>query len=363
MSRKIGQRMKEDDAVEQFLACRDHDSILFFSDRGVVYCVRAYQIPVSSRTARGTAIVQLLPIPHNEKITSFIPVSEFSEDEYLVMLTNKGYIKKTALSAFKNIRANGLIAISLEEADLLRWVRRARAEDTILIGSEFGKSIHFRASHDQLRPLGRATRGVRAMALRQGDSLVGLDILPSEIVETLAADLESGGGEDEAICDDATELETVPSLETAPAGPWILTVTAYGYGKRVPVTQFRLQNRAGMGIVATKFRKPGDHMASLRIVHEGEELMLITNRGIIIRQAINAISCQSRSASGVRLQRLDEDDEIVAVALVPASDAEEDALLDGESGEETIAIAGSPVVEESIVEASPTVEASTTVEE
>ena len=360
---KSGTRMKEDDAVEQFLACRDHDSILFFSDRGVVYCVRAYQIPVSSRTARGTAIVQLLPIPHNEKITSFIPVSEFSEDEYLVMLTNKGYIKKTALSAFKNIRANGLIAISLEEADLLRWVRRARAEDTILIGSEFGKSIHFRASHDQLRPLGRATRGVRAMALRQGDSLVGLDILPSEIVETLAADLESGGGEDEAICDDATELETVPSLETAPAGPWILTVTAYGYGKRVPVTQFRLQNRAGMGIVATKFRKPGDHMASLRIVHEGEELMLITNRGIIIRQAINAISCQSRSASGVRLQRLDEDDEIVAVALVPASDAEEDALLDGESGEETIAIAASPVIEESIVEASPTVEASTTVEE
>jgi len=352
--------MKDDDGVEQFLACRDHDSILFFSDRGVVYCVRAYQIPVSSRTARGTAIVQLLPIPHNEKITSIISVSEFSEEEYLVMLTNKGYIKKTALSAFKNIRANGLIAISLEEADLLRWVRRARAEDTILIGSQFGKSIHFRASHDQLRPLGRATRGVRAMALRQGDSLVGLDILPSEIVETLAADLESDGtGEDEVTSDDATE--TLEALETAPSGPWILTVTAYGYGKRVPVTQFRLQNRAGMGIVATKFRKPGDHMASLRIVHEGEELMLITNRGIIIRQAINAISCQSRAASGVRLQRLDEDDEIVAVALVPASDAEEDALLDddlgtGESGSEEAAIAVSPVVGESTVEGSATAE-------
>ena len=357
---KSGTRMKDDDGVEQFLACRDHDSILFFSDRGVVYCVRAYQIPVSSRTARGTAIVQLLPIPHNEKITSIISVSEFSEEEYLVMLTNKGYIKKTALSAFKNIRANGLIAISLEEADLLRWVRRARAEDTILIGSQFGKSIHFRASHDQLRPLGRATRGVRAMALRQGDSLVGLDILPSEIVETLATDLESDGtGEDEVTSDDATE--TLEALETAPSGPWILTVTAYGYGKRVPVTQFRLQNRAGMGIVATKFRKPGDHMASLRIVHEGEELMLITNRGIIIRQAINAISCQSRAASGVRLQRLDEDDEIVAVALVPASDAEEDALLDddlgtGEAGSEEAAIAVSPVVGESTVEGSATAE-------
>jgi DNA gyrase subunit A len=363
---KSGTRMKDDDGVEQFLACRDHDSILFFSDRGVVYCLRAYQIPVSSRTARGTAIVQLLPIPHNEKITSIVPVSEFSEDEYLVMLTNKGYIKKTALSAFKNIRANGLIAISLEEADLLRWVRRARAEDTILIGSQFGKSIHFRASHDQLRPLGRATRGVRAMALRQGDSLVGLDILPSEIVETLAADLESDGvGEEDAIADETTELEALETV--APSGPWILTVTAFGYGKRVPVSQFRLQNRAGMGIVATKFRKPGDHMASLRIVHEGEELMLITSRGIIIRQTINAISCQSRAASGVRLQRLDEDDQIVAVTLVPASDAEEDALLDGDvsSGEEGSgegAIADSPALEAITAEAITT-EASAPVEE
>jgi len=194
------------------------------------------------------------------------------------------------------------------------------------------------------------------MALRQGDSLVGLDILPSEIVETLAADLESdGSGEDEVTSDDA--METLEALETAPSGPWILTVTAYGYGKRVPVTQFRLQNRAGMGIVATKFRKPGDHMASLRIVHEGEELMLITNRGIIIRQAINAISCQSRAASGVRLQRLDEDDEIVAVALVPASDAEEDALLDGDVS------SGEVVGGDSAIAASPVLEASAPVEE
>jgi DNA gyrase subunit A len=322
---KSGTRMKEDDAVELFLACRDHDSVLLFSDRGVVYCLKAYQLPVSSRTARGTPIVQLLPIPHNEKITSIISVSEFTEDEYLVMLTSKGYIKKTALTAFSNIRANGLIAISLEEGDQLRWVHRARAEDTIIIGSSQGKSIHFRANHEQLRPLGRATRGVRAMSLREGDRLVGLDILPSDIVANLAAALETDSetevNEEENPCEEITES----TESTAPSGLWILTVTAGGYGKRVPVSQFRLQNRAGMGIVATKFRKAGDRMASLRIVNAGDELMMVTNRGIIIRQAVNAISCQSRAASGVRLQRLDEEDEIVAVTLVPASSAEETA--------------------------------------
>jgi len=320
---KAGARMKEDDAVELFLTCHDHDSVLFFSDRGVVYCLRAYQIPVGSRTSRGTPIVQLLPIPVNEKITSIIPVTEFAEDEYLVMLTRNGYIKKTALAAFSNIRSNGLIAISLEEGDQLRWVRRAREQDTILIGSSLGKSIHFRANHEQLRPLGRATRGVRAMNLRESDSLVGMDILPSQIVADLEQELESASVSDE----DTTETTT--SL-----GPWALIVTTGGYGKRVPVSQFRLQNRAGMGIVAIKFRKAGDRMAALRIVGEEDELMMITNRGIIIRQAVNAISSQSRAATGVRVQRLDEDDAIAAVALVPQSTEEAAALEDETIDEE-----------------------------
>ncbi|HIK15240.1 MAG TPA: DNA gyrase subunit A [Leptolyngbyaceae cyanobacterium M33_DOE_097] len=320
---KAGARMKEDDAVELFLTCHDHDSVLFFSDRGVVYCLRAYQIPVGSRTSRGTPIVQLLPIPVNEKITSIIPVTEFTEDEYLVMLTRNGYIKKTALAAFGNIRSNGLIAISLEEGDQLRWVRRAREQDTILIGSSLGKSIHFRANHEQLRPLGRATRGVRAMNLRESDSLVGMDILPSQIVADLEQELESASVSDEDTTETATSL-----------GPWALIVTNGGYGKRVPVSQFRLQNRAGMGIVAIKFRKAGDRMAALRIVGEEDELMMITNRGIIIRQAVNAISSQSRAATGVRVQRLDEDDAIAAVALVPRSTEEAAALEDEEIDEE-----------------------------
>jgi DNA gyrase subunit A len=307
---KAATKMKEDDGVEHFLTCCDHDSVLLFSDRGVVYCLKAYQIPVGSRTSRGTPIVQMLPIPREERITSVVPVSEFSSDEYLVMLTKGGYIKKTELSAFSNIRANGLIAISLEEGDQLRWVQRAKGDDSIIIGSRQGMAIHFRTDHEQLRPLGRATRGVKAMALREKDELISMDILPGSVVANIAQGDESEVAEDAPI--------------TNGHGPWVLVITMGGYGKRVPVPQFRLQNRAGMGLVATKFRKGQDKLAALRVVNDEDELMMVTSRGIIIRQAVKAISPQSRMATGVRLQRLDEDDAIAAVALVPPSNGDEE---------------------------------------
>jgi DNA gyrase subunit A len=320
---KAAARMKEDDGVEHFLTCCDHDSLLFFSDRGVVYSLRAYQIPAASRTARGVPIVQMLPIPHDEKITSVVPVSEFTDDVYLVMLTRKGYIKKTALDAFSNIRANGLIAISLGEGDQLRWVRLCRAEDSIIIGSSQGMAIHFKADHDQLRPLGRATRGVKAMKLRSKDELISMDILPAQVVERLIATANSEEVETED--DTSDELNGEEIHETAGQGPWVLVVTTGGLGKRVPVSQFRLQNRAGMGLVAIKFRHNKDKLAALRVVNEGDELMMVTMRGIIIRQALDAISPQSRMATGIRVQRLDEEDAIAAVALVPLSGSEEEA--------------------------------------
>jgi DNA gyrase subunit A len=315
---KKGTGMKEEDAIEHFLTCCDHDTILLFSDRGVVYTVKAYQIPVSSRTARGIPIVQMLPIPREEKITSVVPVSEFIDDEYLIMLTQKGFIKKTALSAFASVRANGLIAISLEEGDSLRWVRRAKETDSAIIGTRNGMTIHFRTDRDQLRPLGRATRGVKSMSLKKGDELISMDILPSQVIEQMVAAIEDPGVDD--IDDTVAEDVTVPAGE----GPWILVVTTGGLGKRVPVTQFRLQNRAGMGVLAIKFRKKGDRLAALRVVNPDEEMMIVTNRGIIIRQAINAISPQSRMATGVRVQKLDDDDAIMAVAIVPASNGEEE---------------------------------------
>lgn len=335
---KSANRMKEDDGVEHFLTCCDHDSVLLFSDRGVVYSLKAYQIPAASRTARGVPIVQMLPIPREEKITSIVAVSEFSSDEYLVMLTAGGFIKKTELAAFSNIRANGLIAISLEEGDQLRWVRRAREEDTIIIGSSHGMAIHFRADREQLRPLSRATRGVKSMSLKEGDRLISMDVIPGSVLnnaisaeneaEDSAANIEISESTEE------TELSTQDSELSTPTGPWVLVVTTGGYGKRVPVSQFRLQNRAGMGVLATKFRKKSDRLAALHVVNQDDELMLVTSRGIIIRQAVNAISPQSRMATGVRVQRLDDDDAIAAVALVPPTNGEEPSSLGEEEEEE-----------------------------
>ncbi|MGK7904026.1 MAG: DNA gyrase subunit A [Hormoscilla sp.] len=345
---KSGTRMKEDDGVEHFLTCCDHDSVLFFSQRGVVYSLNAYQIPAASRTARGMPIVQMLPIPMDEKITSLVAVSEFRDDEYLVMLTKGGYIKKTALAAFSNIRANGLIAISLQEGDELRWVRRATEEDSVIIGSSQAKAIHFRTNAVQLRASGRTSRGVRSMKLVDGDELIGMDILPRNILASLENDAtesdseaednlaENLDTEAEDIDAEKAETEAEELAVDNSTGPWVLIVTNNGYGKRTPVSQFRLQRRAGKGLIAAKFksrksksRKSKDELAALRIVNVDDELMMITSRGIIIRQAVNAISIQSRGATGVRVQRLDEDDEIAAVALVPplaeeAGDLEEE---------------------------------------
>lgn len=318
---KAAAKIKEDDVVEHFLTCCDHDQVLFFSDRGVVYAVNAYQIPSSSRTARGIPIVQMLPIPKDEKITSIVAVSEFTEDVFLVMLTHKGYIKKTALSAFSNIRTNGLIAISLGDGDQLRWVRLTREEDSIILGTRKGMAIHFHADHQQLRPLGRATRGVKAMKLKKGDELISMDILPAQVIAGIA-----DAADDEDILESETEELTE---EETTDGPWILAITNGGYGKRVPIAQFRLQRRAGMGVRAIKFKSKTDCLASLHVVNAEDELMIVSNRGIIIRQAVDAISLQSRAATGVRVQRLDSEDAIAAVALVPPAPETEE-----EEGEE-----------------------------
>jgi DNA gyrase subunit A len=315
---KKGTGMKEEDAIEHFITCCDHDNVFFFTDRGVVYNIKAYQIPASSRTARGIPMVQMLPIPREEKITSVVAIDSFISDEYLIMLTLKGNIKKTTLDAFSNIRSNGLIAISLEEGDCLRWVRRAKETDSIIIGTRLGMSIHFRADRDRLRPLGRATRGVKAMSLKPNDELIGMDILPAEINAASAVEAEE---------DDNNE-DTPVEVGNEPA---VLVVTTSGLGKRVPITQFRLQNRAGMGLRAIKFRLKNDSLASLRIVNPDDEIVLVTSRGTIVRQSVNAISPQSRNATGVRVQKLDADDAIVAVALVPPTGEGE-----GDSEEEIV---------------------------
>ncbi len=315
---KAGTRSQGEEAVRLFISCNDHDSLLLFSDRGVVYSVPAYRVPIASRAAKGTPVVQLLPIPREEQITSLLAVSAFEDDVQLVMLTSGGFIKRTPLSAFSNIRANGLIAISLEDADALRWVRLARPGDSALIGSLKGMTIHFRISDQELRPLGRTARGVRAMALRDGDSLVSMDVLPAELADRVAAAGEQADEGDEAASSE---------------GPWVLVATASGLGKRVPFDQFRLQKRAGMGLRGIKFRTESDSLVGLRVIGTDEELLLVSERGVIVRIKSEAIPQQSRAATGVRLQRIDKGDRLTEVVLVPPAAEEEDAVEAAADGE------------------------------
>jgi len=307
---KAGTKTQGDDEVKLFISCNDHDTLLLFSDRGVAYALPAYRVPMSSRTAKGTPSVQLLPIPREEKITSLVAVDSFVDDSYLLMLTKAGFIKRTALSAFSKIRSNGLIAINLEDGDALTWVRLSKEGDSVLIGSKTGMAIHFRLDINELRPLGRTARGVKSMNLREGDNLVSMDVLTSNLVDQLTK------------IDDLTkDLDVVE--ENSSDGPWVLIASAFGLGKRVPVAQFRLQKRAGMGLRAIKFRIKDDVLVCLKVLGEGEELLLVTEKGVIVRTNADKISQQSRAATGVKLQRLDEGDHLSEVVLVPHEQTEE----------------------------------------
>ncbi len=305
---KAGTRSQGEEEVRKFISCNDHDSLLLFSDRGVAYALPAYRVPQCSRTAKGTPIVQLLPIPREEAITSLLSVSSFDDENYLLMLTRGGYIKRTPLSAFSKIRANGLIAIGLEDGDALTWVRLAESGDSVLIGSKNGMTIHFRLNDAELRPLGRSARGVKSMNLKSGDSLVSMDVLATELADHVDK------SEEDELQDESSESE----------GPWVLVASGSGLGKRVPVTQFRLQKRAGMGLRAIKFRKDGDELVGLRVLGKGEELLLVSERGVIVRTSADKISQQSRAATGVRIQKLDNGDKLSEVVLVPPEQINDD---------------------------------------
>ena len=317
---KAGTKTHEDDDVKLFISCNDHDNLLLFSDRGVAYVLPAYRVPMSSRTAKGTPSVQLLPIPREEKITSIVSVDSFDNDCYLLMLTKAGFIKRTALSAFSKIRSNGLIAINLEDEDALIWVRLSKEGDSVLIGSRTGMAIHFRLDINELRPLGRTARGVKSMNLRDGDNLVSMDVLTSDLVDQLAR-----------MEDHAKEIDENLEVNSSD-GPWVLIASAFGLGKRVPATQFRLQKRAGMGLRAIKFRIKDDELVCLKVLGEGEELLFVTEKGVIVRTNADKISQQSRAATGVKLQKLDEGDHLSEVVLVPREQIDEtDQLSSGEA--------------------------------
>ena len=281
---KGGIKTKEDDDVDHFFTAMMHDKVLFFSSKGTVYSLNVYDFPEGGRQAKGLPIVNVLPIEQDEKITAVVPVSEFSPNSNLIMLTQKGYIKRIGLENFANIRKNGIIAIGLEDGDSLNWVKQAENNDEVLIGTSAGMAIRF--GIEDLRPLGRSARGVNSMKLRTGDTIIGCDIVP----RNYDADL--------------------------------LVVTSDGFGKRSKLSEFRPQNRGGIGLIATKFKTTSSRLVALTIVDENNEIMVVTANGVVSRIKAGDVSRQGRPATGVRIQNLGEGDTVVAVNKLVDPDEE-----------------------------------------
>ncbi len=289
-----GVKPKEEDDLQHFFIASMHDRLLVFTNMGQVYSLEVMDLPEGGRTARGTALVNLLRISQDETVTSVIPVSSFSEGNFLVMITHQAYIKKVDMSQFESIRRSGIIAITLNDGDHLGWVRPFNGKADVMIGTGDGMCIRY--SEDELRPLGRSARGVRAITLREGDKIVGFDMI------------------------DDTNRDGA-----------ILVVTNDGYGKRVSLDEFRQQGRGGIGLIGTKFKNSQSRLATLRIVKPGDGIMIATVNGIVVRQRVDAISVQGRMATGVRLQQLEDDDKVVSVT--PLIEATVDIADDGEESD------------------------------
>lgn len=284
-----------DDEVLHCITCNDHDTLLMITQNGIAFGITAYQVPSGSRTAKGTPLPSVLPIYMNDVVTTVLPVSEFTKEEFIVLATEQGWIKKTPLDAFEKISSRGLTIASLNTDDKLRWCHRCTDQDDILMGSSNGMAVRFPAS--TLRPTGRTSRGVIAMRLREGDTIADMNVLaPASSV--------NGDNEDE----------------------YVLCVTEQGYGKRVPTGDFRSTSRGKVGVIAMKFKKQpnADRMSCFSIVKNDDEILLNTSRGIMVRQKVEKIPRQSRSATGVVVQKVDNTDCITSVSVVPitASDDE-----------------------------------------
>jgi len=271
-----GMGTKETDFVENILITTTHYTILFFTNRGLVYRLKGYEIAEATRQAKGTAIINLLPLAGGEKITAVIPVKEFREDRYLFMATKKGIVKKTGLAEFDTARKGGLIALTLDEDDELIGVKFTDGERTLILGTRDGLAITFPES--DVRSMGRNARGVYGIHLKGLDEIVGMD--------------------------------------TVRDGMEILTVTEEGFGKRTPVNDYRVQKRGGKGIINMKVTEKTGAVVGLKVVHPEQELMLITTEGIVIRTNVNEISVISRNTQGVKLIKTESGDRVASLAVM-----------------------------------------------
>ncbi len=285
-----GMTRREEDFVEDLFVCNSHDYVLFFTDKGRMYRIKAYEIPESSRASRGTNIVNILPMQPDEKITSVIKVPEVDEDSYLVMVTRQGTIKRTQLGAYRNVRKSGIIAITLDEGDELAWVRNTSGSDELLVATRNGMSIRF--AEEDARAMGRTARGVRAITLAEGDQVVGMVRIHQD------AD--------------------------------VLTVAESGKGRRSSPDEYRLQSRGGKGVQNYNTEKNG-LVAGVLTVNDRDDVIMITDDGVIIRIHASEVAVQSRYGSGVRAMRVAEGSKVVTLARVPYEEEEEEA--EGETAE------------------------------
>ncbi len=271
-----GMGTKETDFVENLLITTTHHTILFFTSRGRVYYLKAYEITEASRQAKGTAIINLLQLEKEEKITAVIQVKEFNPERFLFMATKKGIVKKTGLEEFSNLRRNGLNAINLDADDELIGVKFTDGERYVILGTKNGMAIAFDES--DVRAMGRVARGVKGISLKEGDEVIGM------------ANLHRNSD--------------------------VLTVTEHGYGKRTPTEEYRAQNRGGRGLINMKVTEKTGAVIGLKVVKPEQELMLITTEGIIIRTNVDEISVISRNTQGVMLMKIDENDKVASMATM-----------------------------------------------
>jgi len=295
-----GLTRREEDVVKTMFTCSTHDYIMFFTTKGKTYRLKGYEIPEGSRQSKGMNIVNLLPVEEGERVSAMIRVPEFGEDNYyLCMLTRNGIIKRTELDAYKNVRRNGVIAINLDDDDELVWVKLTEGGDNLIVATRKGMAIAFR--EDDARVIGRTARGVRALRLKEGDCVIGMDILRE--------------------------------------GMKVLTVSETGYGRLSDIEDYRIQNRGGSGLTNYHVAKYGD-VAAIEVVDPADDLMLISSDGIIIRIAMETIRLCARPSKGVRVMKVTDGEKLItAVAVKNEGEPAESAEPADEDSEDTEATA------------------------
>ncbi|MCM1269878.1 MAG: DNA gyrase subunit A [Ruminococcus flavefaciens] len=267
-----GMKQREEDFVEEMFICGSHDNILFISNKGIMYKLKCYEIPDGSKASRGFNLINLLPLTEGEKIAAMIRATDFSDENYITMVTKNGKIKRTNLSLYKNVRKNGLIAIGLDEGDEIAGVRMTDGSEQIFVATRNGMAI--RLEEDKIRALSRSAHGVKAIKLREGDYVVGM----AKIRPNAA----------------------------------LLTVTDNGYGKRTEVESYRIQNRGGYGLTNYKVDDIRGHVCGIKIVDETDDIILVSSDGIIIRILASDVRVMGRIAKGVRVMRVNSGAKVVA---------------------------------------------------